>query len=132
MDRWYKYIPNKSKSKYGANKTVVDGIEFDSKKEARRWQELKIMESAGLISDMQRQVKFILIPAQREKDTIGKRGGVIKGKLIEREVAYIADFVYQNEYGERIVEDTKGMKTKEYIIKRKMMLWFYGIRITEV
>lgn len=132
MARWYKSMPNKTKSKYGANKTVIDGIVFDSKKEGRRYQELKIMESAGLISDLQRQVKFILIPAQREKDTKGKRGGVIKGKLIEREVAYIADFVYQNEYGERIVEDTKGMKTKEYIIKRKMMLYFYGIRITEV
>lgn len=125
-------MPNRTKSKYGANKTVIDGIVFDSKKEGRRYQELKIMESAGLISDLQRQVKFVLIPAQREKDTIGKRGGVIKGKLIEREVAYIADFVYRNEYGIRIVEDTKGMKTKEYIIKRKMMLWFYGIKIMEV
>lgn len=125
--------PRSKKSKYGAKKTVIDGITFDSKKEARRYNELRMMEKAGSISNLQRQVKFMLIPNQREPDTIGKRGGTIKGKLIEREVAYIADFVYyDNELGHEVVEDTKGFRTPEYIIKRKLMLYLKGIRIKEV
>lgn len=125
--------PRSKKSKYGAKKTVIDGITFDSQKEARRYNELRMMEKAGSISNLQRQVKFTLIPNQREPDTIGKRGGIIKGKLIEREVAYIADFVYTDKTtGETVVEDTKGFRTADYIIKRKMMLFFYGIRIKEV
>lgn len=120
-----------SRSKYGAKKTTTDDGTFDSMRELRRWQELKLLERAGQIHDLQRQVKFVLIPAQREPDTIGKRGGKIQGKLIEREVAYIADFVYR-EGDKMIVEDAKGMKTKEYILKRKMMLYFHGIKITEV
>ena len=63
------------KSKYKADKVVVDGVKFDSKREARRYRELKLLEKAGEISDLQMQVKFVLIPAQREPDTIGKRGG---------------------------------------------------------
>lgn len=109
-----------------------EGLVFDSRKEYKRYCELKIMEAGGLISDLQRQVKYILIPAQREPDAIGKRGGKIKGKIIEREVAYYADFVYQLPTGELVVEDTKGVRTKEYILKRKLMLWKYGIRIKEV
>ena len=124
--------PRYKKSKYGAKKTVIDGITFDSVKEAKRYQELKRMQNASLIHDLQMQVKFVLIPAQREPDTIGKRGGVIKGKVIEREVAYIADFVYTDTLGNTVIEDTKGFRTTEYIIKRKMMLYFYGIRIKEV
>ena len=89
------------------------------------------MEQSGLISDLQRQVKFVLIPAQREPDTVGKRGGIIKGRLIEHECAYIADFTYRQD-GELVVEDAKGMRTPEYIIKRKMMLYFHKIRIKEV
>jgi hypothetical protein len=75
-------------------------------------------------------VKFILIPAQYEPDTIGARGGVKRGKLLEREVSYVADFVYTQD-GKTIVEDTKGFKTKDYIIKRKLMLYVHGIRIKE-
>ncbi len=118
-------------NKYHNKKVVYNGIEFDSKKEARRYSELSLLEKAGVISGLQMQVKYILIPAQRETDIIGKRGGVKPGKLIEREVTYIADFVYQ-ENGKTVVEDTKGMKTKEYIIKRKLMLYVHGIRIKEV
>jgi hypothetical protein len=117
--------------KYNNKKTVLDGISFDSKKEARRYSELSLLEKAGVITDLKRQVKFVLIPAQREADIIGKRGGVKPGKVIERECAYIADFVYQ-ENGKTVVEDTKGVKTKDYIIKRKLMLYIYGIRIREV
>lgn len=121
------------KSKYGANKTEIDGIVFDSRKEARRYADLKLMERAGMIKDLSLQVKFELIPIQREPDTIGKRGGVIKGKMIERPVYYVADFVYTiTATGEKVVEDTKGFRTKEYIIKRKLMLYKYGLRIREV
>ena len=137
---WRTYNPYKgktpNKSKYGAKKQTItnsDGsvITFDSKKEMQRFVELRYMEQAGLISDLQRQVKFVLIPAQREPDTVGKRGGIIKGRLIEHECAYIADFTYRQD-GELVVEDAKGMKTPEYVIKRKMMLYFHKIRIKEV
>lgn len=120
-------------TKYHSQKTIIDGIIFQSKKEGRRYFELCLMEKAGKIADLQRQVKYVLIPAQREPDKVGARGGVIKGKLIERECAYIADFVYKDlEKGELVVEDTKGFRTPEYIIKRKLMLYQYGIRIKEV
>ena len=131
----WRYNPRlaNQKSKYGANKTVIDGIEFDSKREAKRWAELKLLERAGVIRDLDRQVKFVLIPAQREADTIGARGAIRKGKIIERECAYVADFVYiDTETGETVVEDTKGFKTKDYIIKRKLMLWVHKIKIMEV
>jgi hypothetical protein len=118
-------------SKYKATKTTVNGIEFDSKKEARRYEELCMMEAAGAIRGLQRQVKYILIPAQREPDIIGPKGGKKPGKLLEHEVAYVADFVYE-EAGKTVVEDTKGFRTKDYIIKRKLMLWVHGIRVREV
>ena len=119
------------KSKYRSKKITRDGITFDSLKEYRRFVELSLLEKAGAIQDLKRQVEFVLIPSQREPDTIGKRGGIIKGKTIEQKCSYIADFVY-NENGKTIVEDTKGFKTKDYIIKRKMMLYFHGIKINEV
>ena len=119
------------RSKYGSKKVTIDGVTYDSKKEYRRFCELSLLERAGKVTDLQRQVKFVLIPSQYEPDTIGVRGGVKRGKLIEREVSYVADFVY-TENGKRIVEDTKGFKTKDYIIKRKLMLYIHGIRIKEV
>jgi hypothetical protein len=110
-------------NKYSNIKTKTsDGIEFDSKAEARRWIELKLLERAGEIKDLQRQVKYILIPTQKE----GK-------KVIERECSYVADFVYTDvKTGKTVVEDTKGVKTKEYIIKRKLMLYVHNIKIKEV
>lgn len=119
------------KNKYHAKKVTINGITYDSIKEAQRHPVLLDMERKGEITDLQRQVKFVLIPAQREPDTIGSRGGVKKGRLIERECAYVADFVY-NQNGKRVVEDTKGVRTKDYIIKRKLMLWVHGIQIKEV
>lgn len=104
---------------------------FDSRKEFRRYEELQLLQQAGEIKNLRRQVKFVLIPTQREPNIIGPRGGVKKGRLLERECAYIADFVY-TENGETVVEDTKGMKTKDYIIKRKLMLYVHNIRIREV
>ena len=126
---WNRYKSNK----YGNRKIQFDGQTFDSKKEMRHYTELLLLEKAGKIKDLQRQVKFQLIPAQREPDTIGPKGGHKPGKLIEREVSYVADFVYIDlQTGQKVVVDTKGFRTKEYTIKRKMMLYFHGIRIKEV
>lgn len=107
-------------AKYHNRKVTIDGITYDSRKEARRHSELLLLERAGAIQNLRCQVKFDLLPSQR-----------IGGKVVERPVSYIADFVYE-ENGQKIVEDTKGMKTKDYIIKRKLMLWIHGIRIKEV
>lgn len=108
------------KSKYGAVRVrTVDGIEHDSKKEAARWQELNLMLRARLIEDLQRQVRFELIP---------KQDG-------ERACTYIADFVYiDRKTGEKIVEDVKSpaTRTEAYRIKRKLMLLVHGIRIKEI
>lgn len=109
-------------TKYNNKKITVDGQKFDSKKEANRYKELRLLEKAGEIQDLRTQVKFVLIHAQRDETT---------GKVIERECYYKADFVY-TEDGETVVEDVKGYRTEAYIIKRKLMLWRYGIRIREV
>ena len=117
------------------NKKIVnsEGIVFQSKKEAKRWAELQAMQAAGIITDLERQVKYVLIPTQREPDTIGKRGGIHQGKLLEKECSYYADFCYKLvDTGETIVEDTKGVKTPEYKIKRKLMLYVHHVRIKEI
>lgn len=122
-----------SGKKYGNAKSEVDGEIFDSRKEARRYIELQLLLKAGTIKDLRRQVRFVLVPAQREPDEIGPRGGRKPGKLIEKEVAYVADFVYTDtETGKTVVEDTKGMRTKDYVIKRKLMLYVHGVRIREI
>ena len=123
-------------SKYHSKKVTIGDEVFDSKKEAKRYQELLLLERAGEISNLQRQVKYVLIPAQKEPSnkvyTRGKNKGYCKpGKVLERECSYVADFVY-TEDGKTIVEDTKGFRTKEYIIKRKLMLYMHGIRIKEI
>ncbi len=112
---WY------NKPKYSNQKTTFDGITFDSKKEADRYCELLFLQRAGVISNLELQKEYKLIPAQYDDN----------GKCIERAVKYKADFVY-TENGKTVVEDTKGMKTKEYIIKRKLMLYIHGIRIKEI
>lgn len=109
--------------KYGNRKIVRDGIEFDSIKECQRYCELKLMQCAGVISDLQMQVKFELIPFQKVEFP--------DGVATERATNYIADFVYKQN-GQTVVEDTKGFRTKDYILKRKLMLWRHGIRIREV
>ena len=106
--------------KYHAKKTELDGITFDSKKEANRYAELKLLERSGAIHNLRRQVRYELIPAQK-KD----------GKTIERACHYIADFVYE-ENGKTVVEDVKGFRTKEYVLKRKLMLRVHGIEVREV
>ena len=107
-------------SKYHAKKVTYNGETFDSKKEAKRYTELLLLERAGAISGLQRQVKYELLPSQR-----------IDGKVVERPVHYVADFRYEQD-GKTVVEDTKGVKTKDYIIKRKLMLWVHNIQIKEV
>jgi len=127
---WRNY---KAGNKYHAKKVSILGEVFDSKREAARYMELKELEMAGRISGLQRQKKFVLVPAQYEPETTGPRGGKIKGKLLEREVAYYADFVYfDEEEKDFVIEDTKGVRTPEYIIKRKLMLWLNGYQIREV
>ena len=127
----------KYKSKYYNIKTKTsDGAIFDSHKEARRWEQLLLLQKAGKIVELRRQVTYELIPAQYESyERFSKTGAKLKdgNKLIERKVEYVADFVYTDaESGETIVEDTKGVKTKDYIIKRKLMLWVHSIRIREI
>lgn len=102
-------------SKYGNRRlTAPDGQKFDSVKEYHRWGCLRLLERAGAIKDLKRQVKYELIPKQPG----------------ERACNYIADFTYI-ENGELVVEDVKGMKTDAYKIKKKLMLWVHGIRIKE-
>lgn len=120
----------RTKNKYFNRKIHRNGEDFDSQREYKRYCDLLLLQRAGEISDLRRQVKFVLIPSQREPDTIGSRGGVKKGKIVERECSYVADFVY-TENGETVVEDAKGMRTKEYVIKRKLMLYIHGVKIRE-
>lgn len=106
--------------KYGNKKTMVDGITFDSKREAVRYGQLRMLEKAGQIDTLSLQPKFTLIPGQRNAD----------GKA-ERPVVYIADFMYR-ENGKFIVEDAKGVRTPDYVIKRKLLLQVYGITVKEL
>lgn len=108
-------------SKYNNEETIVDGIKFPSKREAHRYQELRWLARAGVITDLQRQVPFRLVPPQRTP----------KGQAVQA-VKYVADFVYKDKYGMTVVEDAKGVRTQGYIIKKKLMLWVHGIDIQEV
>ena len=107
--------------KYHNQPVVVNGIKFDSRREARRYQELQLLLRAGEITQLQLQKKYTLIPAQKKPS-----GG------IERAVTYTADFVYRNKAGKEIVEDAKGVRTQQYIIRRKLMLYTHGIEVLEV
>lgn len=133
----------KTRNKYHSKKTVYDGIEFDSKREAGRYAELKQLEKSGEISELELQKKFSLVPPQyapsNEYYKSGKNKGQLKrGKLIERGIDYIADFCYKDKHGNLIVEDSKGYRDPssagyaKFVIKRKLMLYCYGIRVNEV
>lgn len=129
-------------TKYFSKRSKVNGIEFQSKKEGRRFQELRLLERAGEIDNLRTQVKYVLIPAQREESgevfTRGRNKGQHKpGRVIEHEVSYYADFVYHDINTDReVVEDVKGYRDgaayRIFAIKRKLMLYRYGIRIREV
>ncbi len=101
-----------SRSKYGAKKTVVDGITFDSQAEATRYSVLKVIQAAGLIADLRLQVSYQI---------------TVNGKKVCR---YVADFVYI-ENGKEVVEDVKGMKTPVYNLKKKLMEAVFGVVIFE-
>lgn len=107
---------------YGARKVEIDGIKFDSQAEGKRYVQLKALETAGEIVDLRIQVEFQILPAQ---DKFGKK---------ERPVKYVCDFSYRDRNGVHVVEDVKSAptKTREYIIKRKLMLFFHGIIVQEV
>lgn len=109
-----------SGNKYHNRKTILDGIKFDSKREAQRYRELKLLESAGLVSGIELQVPYELVPDM-----------VFDGRKVQG-VRYIADFRYTDENGQTVVEDAKGMRTAVYTIKKKLMMWRYGIKIREV
>lgn len=114
------------KNKLNAKKLTVDGVTFDSKKEYKRYCELKLLERAGEITDLKRQQRYLLIPQKKTRD----------GRVIERECAYIADFVYKQKNGETVVEDVKGYRGgatyAAYVIKRKLMLDRYNIIVKEI
>lgn len=128
----------KFKSKYYNVKTkALDGTVFDSRKEACRWDELLRMQKAGKITDLKRQVKYELIPAQYETyQRYGKNGHRLKDgvRLVERSAVYTADFVYKDIDGNIVVEDTKSgiTCTEAYVIRRKLMYYIHKIKITEV
>lgn len=117
---------NKYRNRKVATKT--DGT-FDSRKEYKRYMYLKFLEESGAIADLKKQVRFELIPAQKLSTPRVDKKGV--RQLTERAVNYIADFTYSKD-GAFVVEDTKGMRTPEYVIKRKLMKWIHGIEIKEV
>ena len=130
-------------NKYGAKKVKdpITGFLFDSKAEYTRWCELRLLERAGKISRLRRQVSYELIPTQREESTevykAGPQKGLPKpGAIIEKGVTYIADFEYYDPDGKHHVEDTKGCKKGAaydlFVIKRKLMLHIHGIRVKEV
>ena len=135
----------KNNTKLNNQKTVIDGIEFDSKKEGNRYCELKLLQRAGQISNLEYQKRYELIPAQYETVAtgeyykVGDKKGQPKTKqvCVEQSVVYIADFVYQ-ENGQTVVEDVKGFRDPasatyaKFVLKRKLMLWIHGIKIKEI
>lgn len=108
-------------NKYCNEPTTVDGIKFPSRKEANRWQELKLLERAGEIVVLQRQVPFVIC------DKCTTRSGKVQPAR-----KYVADFVYRDKHGRMVVEDAKGYRTAVYSLKKALMLWIYGIEIQEV
>ena len=108
----YRTWGKKSPSKYHAQKTVVNGVKYDSKWEAERYNQLFAMQQAGQIKDLQRQVKFVLLDGYTNN----------KGKKI-RPICYFADFQYTDNEGRQIVEDTKSQATKTEVFKIKKKLF---------
>ena len=108
------------KSKYGARKITIDGERFDSKREAARYQELRLQEKLGAIRNLQRQVAFVLLDDYTRPDGVRIRG-----------IKYLADFVYVAKGGNLIVEDCKGFRTDIYKLKKKMFEARYGTIIKE-
>lgn len=122
-------------NKFNAKKVVVDGQTFDSKKEAKRYTQLVKLVDTGVIKNLCRQIEYPLIPVQREPDIITATGKRKSGRVLERKVSYVADFVYEKD-GQTVVEDVKGYRGGRaydvFVIKRKLMLEKYGIQVKEI
>ncbi len=126
-------------NKFNARKVVTPFGVFDSQKEYERFQQLCLLERCGKIFKLDRQAVFELIPAQYEYyERYGKSGKRIKDgkRCVEKACKYKADFVYYDDRGNQIVEDTKGHKKGAaydlFTIKRKLMLHIHGIKVKEV
>lgn len=102
----------KRPTKYGNRKTTVDGLTFDSAREARRWAELRLLERAGEITDLERQVRIRLI---------GADGEPIRFRPSNRPATYVADFTYRDRSGREVIEDAKGFETPEFRLKRAVL-----------
>lgn len=119
------YVPKKSGNKYYNEKVTLFGETFDSKHEAEEYLALRDLQRKGKIRNLRRQVRYELIPKQ-----------YVDGKLAEKSVVYVADFVYELPTGKIVVEDAKGYKRGTayavFVIKRKLMLQVHGIQVKEV
>lgn len=113
-------INKKFINKYHNKKIIIDGIKFDSQKEGNYYLKLKMLEKAGKIRDLKLHFPFVLIETFKLNDKT------------YRKMKYIADFVYYDDKDKLHVVDTKGFRTKEYELKKKLMAWKYGIEIEEV
>lgn len=121
------------RSKYGNKKAKANGKVFDSRRERGRYYTLQTLEKAGEISDLRMQVPFEIIPAIYETVEVQLKTKTKQvQKLVQRAAHYVADFVYKDKDGNIVVEDSKGYRTKEYELKKKMMRAFLGITIKEV
>ena len=122
------------RNKYGNIKTEVDGIVFDSRKEARYYLYLRQRLHDGAITDLKRQVPYELVPVVYKDETVHlKTKDKTVKKVVQRPIRYVADFVYvDGKTGKTQVIDCKGVRTKEYLLKKKMMLAFHGIEVIEV
>lgn len=107
--------------KYNNTPVQIGAEKYRSKREAARHQELLLLQRAGKITGLAREVPFALVPSQRRSDGVA-----------ERPCSYICDFLYTTDDGRIVVEDAKGVRTKDYIIKRKLMLMVHGISVAEV
>ena len=123
-------------NKYLNKKTEVDGILFDSRKEAKYYLYLKSLEKAGEICNLRRQVSYQVIPAVYREEVVQlKTKTKTVSRCLSKAAHYVADFVYILPNGEEVVVDVKSditRKNAEYRLKKKMMLAFNGIEIQEV
>lgn len=119
--------------KYGNKKAKHDGMIFDSRRERNRYIILSALQRAGEISDLRMQVTYELLPAiyEMEEKQLKTKVKMVQ-RCAQRAVHYIADFVYKDKEGNEVVEDVKGLRTKEYLLKKKMMRALLGIQIKEV
>lgn len=117
--------------KYRNKKVTIDGITFDSKKEGQRYQTLSTWQRCGVIKDLVLQKEFELLPSQKLKTPRKQPSG--RYQRSEQAVSYLADFCYTDiKTGRFVVEDTKGVKTADYVIKRKLMKYIHGIEVVEI